>query len=447
MNLVLNMDRSNLSNAISDNLAMNLGITNNDVNTSITMHAVLFSVATLPNNIIVKRIGAHRWIPIIMTSWAICTWCHDYSSFMAVRAFTALTEGGFIPSCLVYLSGFYTNRELGPRLAWFWAAQSFSGAVSGLISAGIFRLAGVGGLYGWEWLFLIDGVFTHVVAFIAAFYLVESPGNTKTPLWRRGWFTERERKIAVTRLVRDDLTKKDQAKHVTWADVKISVVDTKMWTHLIISFTGLIFLTPIWTYLPTVIKGSGFSVVDANLLAAPAYLINLSVSIFIAHIAEKYGYMGLFAAFEMFWSMCGLLAMELLPESASRWQLYAAILFTAATPIFHGMHIAWMSSNLAPIGKRTLALGAAIGFGNICAVPGSQIYRTDDAPRYHRGNWILFALQTFTGSMLVFQHFRYKITNMLRERKWNAMTDAQKEDYLATTKHLGSDRLDFRFDI
>jgi hypothetical protein len=38
------------------------------------------------------------------------------------------------------------------------------------------------------------------------------------------------------------------------------------------------------------------------------------------------------------------------------------------------MQIAWMASNLAPIGKRTLALGAVIGAANICGVPGSQIY-------------------------------------------------------------------------
>jgi hypothetical protein len=39
------------------------------------------------------------------------------------------------------------------------------------------------------------------------------------------------------------------------------------------------------------------------------------------------------------------------------------------------MQIAWMSSNMAPIGKRTLALGAIIGAANINGVPGSQIYR------------------------------------------------------------------------
>jgi hypothetical protein len=28
-------------------------------------------------------------------------------------------------------------------------------------------MAGIGGLYGWKWLFIIDGIFTHIVGIIA----------------------------------------------------------------------------------------------------------------------------------------------------------------------------------------------------------------------------------------------------------------------------------------
>lgn len=86
---------------------------------------------------------------------------------MVIRILIAVTEGGFIPACLYYLTSWYKSNELGTRLAFFWGVQSFASAFSGLISFGIFRLRGVGGLEGWKWLFLIDGIFTHVVAFIA----------------------------------------------------------------------------------------------------------------------------------------------------------------------------------------------------------------------------------------------------------------------------------------
>ena len=65
-----------LANAISDNLASDLGFTNDDVNTTIMVYAILFTIFTLPSNFISKRIGAHLWIPILMNAWGIITWAH-----------------------------------------------------------------------------------------------------------------------------------------------------------------------------------------------------------------------------------------------------------------------------------------------------------------------------------------------------------------------------------
>jgi hypothetical protein len=66
--------------------------------------------------------------------------------------------------------------------------------------------------------------------------------------------------------------------------------------------------------------------------------------------------------------------LEYLPDNAGRWTLYNAALLTASHPSWHGMQIAWMSSNMAPIGKRTLAMAAVIGAANLNSVVGSQIY-------------------------------------------------------------------------
>jgi MFS family permease len=133
--------------------------------------------------------------------------------------------------------------------------------------------------------------------------------------------------------------------------------------------------TPIGTYLPTLIKNYGFPVTTSNLLTVPSYFIGLFFSIIIAKMADKYGNYSLFALIGCVWSIAGFLALELLPDNAGRWSFYTAALFVASSPSWHGMQIAWMSSNLAPIGKRTLALGAVIGSANICGLPGSQIYR------------------------------------------------------------------------
>ena len=98
-------------------------------------------------------------------------------------------------------------------------------------------------------------------------------------------------------------------------------------------------------------------------------------SMLIAHHADRAGYYAFHALIGPIWSLVGFLVLELLKDNAGAWNFYVAALFLASSPSWHGMHIAWMSSNLAPIGKRTLALGAIVGAANIAGIPGSQIYR------------------------------------------------------------------------
>ena len=42
--------------------------------------------------------------------------------------------------------------------------QNIASAVSGLMASGLLQLRGRGGLEGWKWLFLVDGIITLVVA-------------------------------------------------------------------------------------------------------------------------------------------------------------------------------------------------------------------------------------------------------------------------------------------
>ncbi|CEG62870.1 hypothetical protein RMATCC62417_00126 [Rhizopus microsporus] len=452
MTFVLNMDRTNISNAISDNMPEHLGFNINGINTGTLLYSLVFTVITLITNPIAKRVGPHRWIPFLMFSWAIVTWAHvflhNYSGYLATRFFIAVTEGGFIPTCLLYFTSWYKASELATRLSWFWGIQSFASAFSGLISFGIFRLEGVGGLYGWKWLFLIDGIITHIVGFIAIFYLPKSPFTTRGLLrGKYGWFTERERAIAVTRIINDDKYNLEQNQRITWRDVRMAILDTKLWTHLLITFTSMMHTTPISTYFPTLIRGYGFSITTSNLLTVPAFFINLIVSIVVARNADRIGNYAFHGLFGCAWAMAGFLSLIFVPDGAGRWNFYAATLFAASAPYWHGMHIAWMSSNLAPHSKRVLALGAVIGAANICSVPGSQIYQQSDSPRFIRGNWINFSIALLSAILLIVQHFRYVFTNEYRSKKWDSLTEAEKQDYLKHTKDEGSNRLDYRFRI
>ena len=172
MFFALQVDRGNLSQALSDNLLKDLHLTTNDYNHGITIFQVCFIFAEIPSQLISKKIGPDRWIPTQITLWSIVAMSQaalsGKSSFYACRALLGLLEGGFIPDLILWLSYFYTSRELPIRLTWvpktirsicnlltchrsfFWIVTSVTAVITSLLAFGILHLRGVQGLAGWR---------------------------------------------------------------------------------------------------------------------------------------------------------------------------------------------------------------------------------------------------------------------------------------------------------
>lgn len=120
-------------------------------------------------------------------------------SFFVCRALLGVWEGGFIPDNVLYLTYFYTSKELPVRLSMFWTSYQFTFIVSAFLAYGILHMAGINGLAGWRWLFALEGTLTGLIGIATYFYLPPSP--TQTASWFRGkhgWFNVREEKIMVS---------------------------------------------------------------------------------------------------------------------------------------------------------------------------------------------------------------------------------------------------------
>lgn len=149
-----------------------------------------------------------------MVSWSLVACMQAFlsgkSSFWATRALLGLIEGGFIPDVILYLSYFYTGKELPIRLSFFWTAYQSTSIVSAFLAYGILHMRGINGMAGWRWLFALEGLLTGLIGLVSYFYLPPSP--TQTASWFRGkagWFTVDEEKIMVNRVLRDDPSKGD----------------------------------------------------------------------------------------------------------------------------------------------------------------------------------------------------------------------------------------------
>jgi MFS family permease len=87
----------------------------------------------------------------------------------------------------------YCRHEIQLRQAMFFSAASVAGAFSGLLAFAISKMHGVGGLEGWRWIFILEGIATVVVAVVAFFALYDFPETA-------GFLTEEEREFVMYRL-------------------------------------------------------------------------------------------------------------------------------------------------------------------------------------------------------------------------------------------------------
>lgn len=121
------------------------------------------------------------------------------------------------------------------------------------------------------------------------------------------------------------------------------------------------------------------------------------------------------------------------------------LLFDPRGPYIHAICVAWVSRNSNAIRTRGVSSAVYNIFVQLGSIIGSNVYRGDDAPLYHRGNGVLLALCLIMIPILVGTKFYYMWRNKCKTEKWDALNEDDKYDYLINTKDEGSKRLDFRF--
>lgn len=72
------------------------------------------------------------------------------------------TEAGAYPAMYHHMLHFFSDQELGVAYTFTASATALAGLVGGPIAAGCLCMDGLGGLAGWQWLFLLEGIPTIV---------------------------------------------------------------------------------------------------------------------------------------------------------------------------------------------------------------------------------------------------------------------------------------------
>src|SRR5262245_57361764 len=132
----------------------------------------------VPGAILAELWSARKWIARIMITWGIVAsvtgLIQNAQQFYWLRFLLGISEAGFVPGILVYMTHWFRPADRGRAIAMFFAAAPASTIVGGPLAAILLKLNWFG-YSGWRWLFILEGIPAIVLGLVSLLYLTDSP--------------------------------------------------------------------------------------------------------------------------------------------------------------------------------------------------------------------------------------------------------------------------------
>ena len=293
---------------------------------------------------------------------------------MTCRLFLGGCEGGLFPGMILYLSGFYRRAELQIRIALFFTSVSLSGAFSGLLAAALQQLSGRGGMSSWQWIFLLEGLFTLCFGIFAFFMMPNGPRQVKT-------FKPEHTEHCIRRLNEDS---NNFEKDKVTAKAVLSVFKD---VHVLISLPFYLATGSLGAGLavfgPSIVAALGYSSTITQLLTVPPYVMAFIVTLMFAWFSDRYHQRGL-AAFGG--GIIALIGFIMLLTTKSFGARYTGICLSVTGSYSNAPSLlTWLPNNTAGYARRATAIASLAIMTSCGAIISTWIYPAASAPYYHFG--------------------------------------------------------------
>ncbi|KAF2010004.1 putative pantothenate transporter [Aaosphaeria arxii CBS 175.79] len=381
--MIKNVDANNAANArimnkgTPRNILTQLEMTGDEYNFVNTIYFIPFIVFEIPSNLIVKKMLPSRFQSRIMVTWGIALACHaavtTKGGLYTARFFLGLCEAGMFPGIVLQMTYWYRADEMTWRFLIFYSFEFFANVVSALLAFGFDHMNGMKGLSGWQWFFLLEGVFTVAFGILIWFILPDFPDQAK-------WLTEKEKAFLKARLPAN--APRSDEVNFNWKEIVETLKDQRLWLFTLMWATKTVGSSGLSFYLPEIVSTLKLtSIAQSQLLTIPSSVLPI-----------------LLIAGQTFLTWKRNVPYPIIPFVYMSITLICyAVLYTypnvggvyAATVIAASVSLAWFSSawpwRLQTTSKATgsaFAIAFSNSLGQIGSVVGPQIFRVKYAPRY-----------------------------------------------------------------
>ncbi len=236
----------------------------------------------VPSNIVLEKVGVRRWISGLMVVWGIVScsmiFIRGPVSFYVLRFLLGAAEAGFFPGMILYLKYWFPASARARAVAWFMTANPLAGAVGSPISGALLGMHR-GGLAGWQWLFILEGMPAVVLGTAVYWVLTDGPAEAK-------WLSEEQRGWLLGELEREQESNSGGASSGIW-DV---LANGKIWLLSLVYFGIPACMYGVTLWLPSAIRSlSTLGYFSTGLVAAVPYFVTAVVMVLVARHSDRSG--------------------------------------------------------------------------------------------------------------------------------------------------------------
>ena len=384
-----------------------LGFDDGMIGTGAGIFFIGYFLLEIPGTLIVERWSAKKWIARIMISWGIIAalmgfigkpWMNfasDENQFYVLRFILGLAEAGYFPGIIVFLAHWFRYEDRAKAKSHFMIGLPIATMIGVPISQAIMRNIHWGGLEGWRWVFILEGIPSVIFGVVTLFYLTDWPSEAK-------WLPEDEKRWIMGELERERREMLIEGKDPLWRGIVEGLKNPKtlllsaVYIFIVTGYYGLTF------FLPAIAKRMvPDSTLKQTLIAAVPFAFGFAAMLFNSAHSDRTGERRWHTALPM---LFGGVAMALSILSGDQVALAFSFLCLvgigvhAYLPVFWTWPTKFMAASVA-----ATAIGMINSFGNLGGYFGPKVvgYLSVKYNSYVPGMWFLVVCILIAGLLAI----------------------------------------------
>jgi len=206
-----------------------------------------YALLEVPSNLLLHRLGARLWMCRIMVTWGLISaamaFAYTETTFYVLRFLLGVAEAGFFPGVILYLTYWFPSATRAKAMGFFYFGAPLAFIFGSPLSGLLLEMDGFAGVFGWQWMFIVEGLMATAVGVWAYWYLDNKPADAK-------WLS-REERMQVQDVIDQENRHKQHGDHKL---LRLLCQPSVLYLCLIylliqVSVYGVIF------YLPTQVSG------------------------------------------------------------------------------------------------------------------------------------------------------------------------------------------------